>query len=343
MNHLVSAAFVLCWSSGFIGAKLGAGSAGAVTVLLWRFFPLALVLCAVALVADRARWRGLSPATVRRQALIGLLSQCGYLLTVYHAIGLGVSSGTTALIDGTQPLVVGALAGPLLRQHVSARQWLGLCVGLAGVATVTSADAGANPGVPASAYAVPFAGMLALVAATFVEQRSPTPVAPLPALTIHCTASAVAFAAIAIAGGDAVPPAEPAFWIAVTWLIVFATLGGYGLYWVALRRGGVTSVNALMFLMAPTTAVWGAAMFGEPLGPATIAGLLICLAAVRIVRGGRDVTPARAGAARRPRVPSTPAPPTAARAGRWRGRSTPSRARASSAAATLPPRCPPRP
>ena len=141
--------------------------------------------------------------------------------------------------------------------------------------------------MPVWAYAVPFGGMLALVAATFAEQRSPGPVAPLPALTIHCTASALAFAAIAVAAGAAVPPAEPSFWLAVGWLIVFATLGGYGLYWVALRRGGVTDVNALMFLMAPVTAVWGAAMFGEPLGPRTIAGLLICLAAVRIVRGGR--------------------------------------------------------
>ena len=148
--------------------------------------------------------------------------------------------------------------------------------------------------------------MLALVAATFAEQRSPGPVAPLPALTIHCTASALAFAAIAVAAGAAVPPAEPSFWLAVGWLIVFATLGGYGLYWVALRRGGVTDVNALMFLMAPVTAVWGAAMFGEPLGPRTIAGLLICLAAVRIVRGGREVRE------RRPRAPSTPAPATAA-------------------------------
>ncbi|MFF4801217.1 hypothetical protein ACFY1U_22950 [Streptomyces sp. NPDC001351] len=42
-----------------------------------------------------------------------MLSQSGYLLTVYYAIQLGVSSGTTALIDGVQPLVAGALAGPL--------------------------------------------------------------------------------------------------------------------------------------------------------------------------------------------------------------------------------------
>ena len=52
---------------------------------------------------------------------MGALSQSGYLLTVYYAIELGVSSGTTALIDGTQPLVAGALAGPLLGRPCRAR------------------------------------------------------------------------------------------------------------------------------------------------------------------------------------------------------------------------------
>ncbi len=114
VNALLSTAFVLCWSSGFIGAKLGAGSAPAVTVLMWRFLPLAVILIAVAAVVGRASWRGLTARDVARQAVIGVLSQSGYLLTVYYAIQLGVSSGTTALIDGVQPLVAGALAGPLL-------------------------------------------------------------------------------------------------------------------------------------------------------------------------------------------------------------------------------------
>ena len=128
--------------------------------------------------------------------------------------------------------------------------------------------------------------MLALVAATFAEQRSARPVPALPALTIQCSVSAVALSAVAAVAGDVAPPGDASFWIAVAWLIVFATFGGYGLYWIALRRGGVTTVNTLMFLMAPTTAVWGALMFGEPIGIATIAGLLVCLAAVAVVGRG---------------------------------------------------------
>nr|WP_203613740.1 DMT family transporter [Streptomyces rochei] len=288
VNALLSVAFVLCWSSGFIGAKLGAGTADASTLLMWRFLPLAAVLVAAAALSRKA-WRGLTLRDAGRQIAIGALSQSGYLLSVYYAIQLGVSSGTTALIDGVQPLVAGALAGPLLRQYVSRRQWLGLWLGLAGVATVTVADAGASGAdVSRWAYFIPFLGMLSLVAATFLEGRSPRPVAPRAALTIHCVTSAVLFSALAVGAGAAVPPADSSFWTATAWLVVLPTFGGYGLYWLLLRRSGLTEVNTLMFLMAPVTAVWGALMFGEHFGVQTAIGLAVGLAAVVVVRRGRN-------------------------------------------------------
>ncbi|WP_210589418.1 DMT family transporter [Streptomyces sp. GESEQ-35] len=287
MNLLLSVAFVLCWSSGFVGAKLGTESSTAVTILMWRFLPLAVILVAVAVGSRRASWRGLTARDVARQTVIGLLSQSGYLLTVYYAIQFGVSSGTTALIDGTQPLVAGALAGPLLRQYVSARQWLGLCLGLGGVALVTTADAAANTGVAWWTYLVPFAGMLSLVAATFLDQRSPKHATPLVSMTVHCTTSALVFTGAALATGGAVPPSTGSFWMAIVWLVALSTFGGYGLYWLVLQRSGVTGVNTLMFLMAPVTAIWGAAMFGEPFTPQTAVGLAVALAAVAVVHGAR--------------------------------------------------------
>ncbi|MFJ8825001.1 DMT family transporter [Streptomyces sp. NPDC102467] len=305
MNILLSLGFVLTWSSGFIGAKLGAGEASAVTTLMWRFLPLALVLGAVAATAGRRWWRGLTSRDIGRQIVVGALSQSGYLLTVYYAIQLGVSSGTTALIDGTQPLVAGALAGPLLRQYVSARQWLGLCLGAAGVVVVTTADAAAVSGVAGWAYLIPFLGMLALVAATFVESRSPTRVEPMAALTVHCATSAVVFTVLAVAAGGAAPPTAPSFWLAIAWLVGLSTFGGYGLYWIVLRRRGLTQVNALMFLMAPVTAVWGALMFDEPFSVRTALGLALGLTAVVVVRGSgtrqRQTVEAGGAAPSRPR------------------------------------------
>lgn len=284
----LSVLFVVCWSSGFIGAKLGAADAAVPTVLMWRFLPLAAVLGVVAWWLARRRGAVPSPRSTVRQVVIGLLSQSGYLLTVYWAISLGVNTGTTALVDGIQPLVAAALLGPLLGAAASGRQWCGLVLGMVGVANVTLADAGSNTTAPVWAYGVPLLGILSLVGATFVERRDPDAVPPLTALAIHCATSAVVFTAIAVVTGDAVVPDDASFWIATAWLVVLPTFGGYGLYWVLLRRIDVARVNTLMFLMAPVTAVWGALAFGESFTVTTAIGMAVGVVAVVVVSlGGR--------------------------------------------------------
>ncbi len=280
----LSVVFVLCWSSGFIGAKLGSADAPVLTIVMWRFLPLAVLLAPFLLRVPAGDGRASRRAGFLRQVVVGALSQTGYILTVYWAIGLGVSTGTTALVDGIQPLVVAALAGPLLGAVVTGRQWLGLGLGLIGVAVVTLADAFA-PGsrAPGWSYLLPFAGMLCLVAATFLERRSRVSMSPLRVLAIHCLTSGVIFTGLAVVAGQVAPPATPGFWVALAWLIVLPTFGGYGLYWLLLRRLGVTAVNTLMFLVPPVTALWGAALFGEPLTPLTISGFAVALAATALV------------------------------------------------------------
>ncbi len=308
----LSALFVLCWSSGFIGAKLGAADADVATVLMWRFLPLAAVLALPAWWLARRRGEVPGRRSLARQVTIGLLSQSGYLLSVYWAIALGVNTGTTALVDGIQPLVAAALLGPVLGVAVSGRQWVGLVLGLAGVALVTLADAGSNAVAPWWSYAVPVAGMLALVGATFVERRDSDPVSPLTAMAIHCCTSAIVFAILAVVTGRAVPPGDGSFWVAMAWLVVLPTFGGYGLYWLLLRRVGVTRVNTLMFLMAPVTAVWGALAFGESFTVTTAVGMAIGVVAVGVVAasgrsdGVADPGPAVAQGGPRPGAPQRP-------------------------------------
>ena len=282
----LAALFVLCWSSGFIGAKLGAAEAPVPTVLMWRFLPLAAVLVPLALTQVARAARTPTGGDLGRHVVIGLLSQSGYLLTVYGAIGLGVSAGTTALIDGVQPLVAAALVGPLLGLAVTGRQWVGLVLGLTGVVVVSWGDA-VSPATdaPTWAYLVPLVGMLSLTGSTFLERRAPVRTPPLQALAIHCTTSALLFTTMAVATGTATPPATPGFWIATAWLVVLPTFGGYGLYWFLVDRIGVTPVNSLMFLIAPVTSVWGALMFDDPLTVLTVSGLALAL--VGAVTAGR--------------------------------------------------------
>ncbi|MGW0738072.1 DMT family transporter [Streptomyces sp. NPDC002851] len=301
-NALIAPGLVVLWSSGFIGAELGTRYAPADTLLMWRFVVAAALLCGAWLLLRRRRRHrraALPPRVLARQALIGALSQGGYLGSVVWAVGLGVPTGTSALIAALQPLAAGALAGPLLGERVTRRQWTGLGAGLAGVALVLWSDLDAGSGTaPAWAYALPFTGMAALLAASFLERRatgSATGVSPLDALPVHCLTSAVLFAAVATGTGHAVPPADGGFWWAVAWVVGLSTLGGYGFYWLSLRRHGVTRTSALIYLTPPTTMLWAYAMFGEAPGALALVGTAVCLGAVVLATVGSSGAPRPGG------------------------------------------------
>jgi drug/metabolite transporter (DMT)-like permease len=269
------AALVVMWSSGFVGAELGTRFAPADTLLAWRYVVAAGVLAALALVLGTR----LGPRALLRQGVLGLLCQCLYLGGVVTGVALGVPAGTTALIAALQPLLVAAAAGPLLGEHTGRRQRVGLGLGLAGVALVVAGDLGLD-GAPWWAFLLPVGGMAALSAGTLLERRLRPAESPLQSLTAQTVIAAGFFVAVAAAGGRLQPPADPAFWWAVVWVVVLSTFGGYGAYLVVLRRSGAVRVSTLLYLTPPTTMVWAMLMFGEVPGPLALPGVALCAVGV---------------------------------------------------------------
>ncbi|TKR23907.1 DMT family transporter [Cellulomonas hominis] len=305
VTALAATAFVASWSSGFVIAKVATVDVAPLTLLVWRFVPVAAGLLVVTLATGAAR--AVPRADLRRQALIGLCAQLGYVVCVYAAIAAGVTTGTTALIDAVQPLVVATLVGPLLGLRVRGAQWAGLAVGAAGVLLVVRSQLGAS-GAPAAAYLLPVAAMAFLVAGTFLERRSSGRPPVLVVLTVQVVVTAAALLVAGAVGGSLVPPADPGFWVATVLAAAFPTLAAYGLYWWLLRRVGVTALNALLFLVAPATAAAGAVGLGEPLTGVTVLGFVLCGAGVAVVlaveaRVARAAAPVTAAA--RPAPPRT--------------------------------------
>jgi drug/metabolite transporter (DMT)-like permease len=276
-----ASALVVMWSSGFVGARLGTQEAAADTLLAWRYVVVA-VLVGVLVAVRRPRFgRG----ELTRQVVFGLLCQVGYLTGVVAGVGLGVPAGTAALIAVLQPMVVGTLAGPVLGEPVRARQWLGLGVGLAGVAVVVFDDLGA--GGPPLGYLLVFGGMLSLSAGTLLERRWQLPTPLADSFAVHCLVAAVAFVVAAGVAGRLTPPMTVDFWFAVAWVVVLSTFGGYGCYLLTLRRLGATGVSTLLYLTPPTTMVWAFLMFDERIGWLSLAGTLACAGSVWLVLSRR--------------------------------------------------------
>ena len=160
--------FVLHWSTGFIGAKLGLTYADPLVFLLTRFVLVLMLLVPLAM-AFRHPWPG-DARRVAHIAVAGALLHGGYLGGVFSAIHQGMSAGVVALIVGLQPLLTALLGGFLLGEKVSARQWTGFLVGFLGVGLVVSDKLGLGGVTPVSA-AVALLALLSITFGTLYQKR----------------------------------------------------------------------------------------------------------------------------------------------------------------------------
>lgn len=282
---------VICWSSGFIGGTLASATTSIYLVLFWRFLLISLLLLPLA----GRRIARMPAREIALQALLGAFAMFGYLATLITAIDQGVPAGTAALIAALQPLATAALAGIVVSEPVSARQWLGLLVGFGGVALAVS---GGLDQAPLWGYGLTLLSMGSLVTATLIARRQPRSSPLLPSLTIQSAVAALLFLPLALMDGTLVPEATGSFAYAILWFILFSTLGGYGLYWACLARTSATRVSSLIYLTPPVTTLWAFVMFGQPITLAAVAGFLVCLVGVRLAK-------ARQATAKPPLLPTT--------------------------------------
>lgn len=271
--------FVLLWSTGFIVAKFGLPFAPPLTFLLLRCCSVLLVLAPVVLL-----WRAPWPrGSVGHIAVAGLLLQAGYLGGVWCAIKLGMPAGLTALIVGMQPILTAACA-PLIGESVRPRQWLGLALGLAGVALVVYAKMTL---VGLSPLAIGFC-LLALLSITAgaMYQRHFCPRFDLRTGTvIQFAATAALLLPLAMVFEQLDWRLSSVQWTAhfigaLLWSVLALSIGAIFLLFKLLQRHDATIVTSLMYLTPPTTAVMAWLMFGEAFSALGMAGMALALAGV---------------------------------------------------------------
>jgi drug/metabolite transporter (DMT)-like permease len=289
--------FVLLWSTGFVGAKYGLPYAEPFT-----FLGLRLVIAAGLLAALAAALRSVgmeSRAQYGHAALVGLLLHAGYLGGVFYAISLGVPAGVSAVVVSLQPVLTAVLASRVLDERLIARQWLGLLVGVAGVALVVGPGIAATSG---SARSVPVTGLLACLvalasgtAATIHQKRHGQGIPLVWGTAVQYAAASAVLLALAATTETMSITWTGDFVLALVWLVLALSLGAVLLLLLLLRRGTAAGVSSLMYLVPPAVVVEAFLLFGERLSAPSFVGVGVTALGVALV-----VTP--------PRVRTVPAP-----------------------------------
>jgi len=298
---LIPAAFVLLWSSGFIAAKIGLGHADTLTFLGLRYGVVTILMGVIALVM-RAPW----PRTWREAAHIavaGALLQALYFGGVWLAMGLGVGAGVAALIVCMQPILTAAVVGPLLGERVSGRQWLGLFLGFAGVALVVARKLSLGLG-STEGMVWAFIGLLGITFGTIYQKKFCAEMDPRSGSTIQFLVATLLVCPLALLFEDGRIHWTPAFIGALAYMAVFLSVISMVLLTVMIRRGAVSRMTSMFFLVPPMATFLGYLILDEPVGWVALTGMAVAVAGVALVvapeRSGPQVTESVTPSANRP-------------------------------------------
>lgn len=273
--------FVLIWSTGFVVARYGMPHAPPLSFLVIRY-ALSLLCFGVWIALARAAWPQ-SRAQWFHLAVVGMLIHAGYLGGVWAAVKHGISAGTVSLIVGVQPVLtalwvsmVGSRTADV--QRVSASQWMGLVLGLAGLVLVVwrKLDMGE---VTLVNFAMSIAALLSITIGALYQKRH---VAPCDVRTANAVQL---LAALVVSLPFAWLETEPVRWHpeligALAWSVLVLTLGGSSLLYLLLQRGAATRVTSLLYLVPPCTALMAWALFAESLTPIVFVGMALTVLGV---------------------------------------------------------------
>jgi len=271
--------FVVLWSTGFIGAKLGLPYAEPFTFLSLRFlFVLAILLPMCWLL--KAPWP--NRQGVGHMAVAGVLMQGGYLGGVFASMHQGMPAGVSALITGLQPVFTAVLGGWFLHERTTPRQWLGLALGLVGVALVVG-DRIAVQNLTAPAILLSGLALASITLGTVWQKRHGGAIDLRTGAAIQFAAAAVVLAPFAFLLETRSVVWSGEFVFALAWLVLVLSFGAIFLLLHLIRQGAATRVASLFYLVPPTTALIAWPLFGESYSLLAAAGMGLGMLAVWLV------------------------------------------------------------
>jgi drug/metabolite transporter (DMT)-like permease len=271
--------FVVLWSTGFVGAKIGVRYAEPFTFLTLRFVAV-VALLGIIIALTRPKWP--NAAGIAHSAITGVMVHAIGLSGVYVAIGNGVSAGLAALIMSLQPVLTSTIASRWLGERVLARQWLGLALGLLGVYLVLFEKTASGAAVPFGWFTAALA-LIGMTLGTLYQQRFGGGMDWRPALCVQYAAAGVLCCLGAFAFETRAVDWAPQFLLTLGWLVLGLSIGAIWLYYFMIRRTAATRVTSLFYLTPPTTALMAWALFDERLAPLALLGMAACVAGVALV------------------------------------------------------------
>ncbi|MGA9703918.1 DMT family transporter [Pseudomonas sp.] len=265
-------AFILLWSSGYIGGAFGVRYGEPFTMTFYRFALAALVFLGVAL-AIKAEWpKRLTPYL--HAAAVGLLLQALQFGGLYTGISQGVPAGQAALIVGLMPVFVVIGAYFCLGEDLRWRDLPGSILGVGGVAIVVASSFSGSEAALGGYGAVGLA-LLGITLGTLYQKRFLGGVNLWVGCFIQMAIASFVMGGLAYTTETMQVTEWAPFAASVAWITVMNSVGALTLLYLMIRRGEASKATNLFHVIPAVTQIMASLVLGEVPSAVAIVGFVV--------------------------------------------------------------------
>lgn len=289
MTHKMSilpTAFVLLWSSGYIGGAIGVNYSPPFTMTFIRFGLAAVIFLGVAL-SIKSKWpKSIMPYI--HAAVVGVLLQALQFGGLYTGISEGVPAGQAALIVGLMPIFVIIGASIWLGEKLNWRDIPGSLLGVGGVAIVV-ANSIITPGASIHGYGAVGLALIGITSGTIYQKKFLSGVDVWVNCFIQMTVSSIIMFILSYYTESMIITNIKYFIFAVSWITLMNSVGALTILYIMMKRGEASKATNLFHVIPATTQIMASVALGEIPSSVAVIGFLVSGSGVYLMNHQRKV------------------------------------------------------
>ena len=287
MTRFFPILFIILWSSAFITSKPITEDASPFAALCFRFTFVTLGFAFYSIITNQKLFSKFDK--ILKAMVSGILFHGLYLGGVFYSISKGFPVGITALIVCLQPILTAILAGPVLNEVVTWRQWIGIFLGFCGTLLVLGFDVG--DGLPIIGIVASFIALAAVTTGTLWQKKLSEDL-PLSVSNTYQALSASCFHLIlALSFEDYFISYSLGFVLSMGWQILAVSFGAFTILMLLIKNGSASKTATLFFLVPPVSVLMAWFFLNETITMTDLIGLLIATLGVYIAtRSNNNLT-----------------------------------------------------
>ena len=278
MIRILSFIFILLWSSAFITGKVIVEHGTPFASLSFRFAIVAFgFLCFSFFFNERIKT---NLKNIIESSISGILFHGLYLGGCFYSFSIGLPASISALIVSMQPILTNILAGPILKEKISWKQWIGVILGFTGTLLVLGFDIGNS--IPLEGILATIVALIAVTTGTLFQKKLSGNLSLSVSSFYQTIAASIFLFFIMLIFEDSYIHFSLSFSLSMAWQILVVSFGAFTILMYLLKVGSASKTSNLFFLIPPVSALMGWIFLNEIIVYSDILGLIICSIGVYI-------------------------------------------------------------